>query len=520
MRFVLALDQGTTSSRAILFNKSGQIKSVAQKEFEQIYPNPGWVEHDPNEIWSTQIGTASEALGRAGVSASDVAAVGITNQRETTIVWDRETGEPIHNAIVWQDRRTSNICDRLKDQGHLDLFQEKTGLILDAYFSGTKIKWLLDHVDGARKRAENGELAFGTVDSWLVWNLTGGNRHVTDATNASRTLLYNIHEGEWDDELLDILDVPRSMLPDVEDSSAVYGETEVDAFGTSVPIGGIAGDQQAALFGQMCTSPGLGKNTYGTGAFMVQNTGQEAVKSENNLLTTIGYQLDGITYYALEGSIFVAGAVVQWLRDELQIIRNSPEVEKLARKVDDNGGAYFVPAFTGLGAPHWDQYARGTIVGLTRGVNRNHLARAAIESMAYQVADVIDAMEADSGIETRELRADGGAAANDLLLQFQSDILDIPVIRPKTLETTALGAAYLAGLAVGFWESQAEIRDQWELDKRFTPSMSQDRVETLRTGWSKAVERARAWESPDDSESSETTAGENGTTEETASSPS
>ncbi|PSQ97248.1 MAG: glycerol kinase [Bacteroidetes bacterium SW_9_63_38] len=520
MRFVLALDQGTTSSRAILFDKSGQIQSVAQKEFEQIYPNPGWVEHNPDEIWSTQIGTASEALGRAGVSASDVAAVGITNQRETTIIWDRETGEPIHNAIVWQDRRTSGICDRLKDQGHLDLFQEKTGLILDAYFSGTKIKWLLDNVDGARKRAENGELAFGTVDSWLVWNLTGGSRHVTDATNASRTLLYNIHEGEWDDELLDILDVPRPLLPEVEDSSAVYGETKVDAFGTSVPIGGIAGDQQAALFGQMCTSPGLGKNTYGTGAFMVQNTGQEAVTSENNLLTTIGYQLDDTTYYALEGSIFVAGAVVQWLRDELQIIRDAPEVEKLARKVDDNGGAYFVPAFTGLGAPHWDQYARGTIVGLTRGVNRNHLARAAIEGMAYQVADVIDAMEADSGIKTRELRADGGAAANDLLLQFQSDILDVPVIRPETLETTALGAAYLAGLAVGFWESQSEIKDQWELDKRFTPSMSPDRVETLRTGWSKAVERARAWEFPDDSESSQTTAGENGTTEETAASPS
>jgi glycerol kinase len=501
MRFVLALDQGTTSSRSILFDRNGQVQAVAQKEFEQIYPNPGWVEHDPNEIWSTQMGTASEVLSRAGVGASELAAVGITNQRETTIVWDRETGEPIHNAIVWQDRRTSSICDRLKDRNLLDTFQDKTGLILDAYFSGTKIKWLLDNVEGARARAENGELAFGTVDSWLVWNMTGGEKHVTDATNASRTLLYNIHEGTWDEELLSILDVPRAMLPEVEDSSTVYGQTQVDAFGTSVPISGIAGDQQAALFGQMCTSPGLGKNTYGTGAFMVQNTGQEAVRSDNNLLTTIAYQINDTTYYALEGSIFVAGAVVQWLRDELQIIRNAPEVEELARQVDDNGGAYFVPAFTGLGAPHWDQYARGTIVGLTRGVNRNHIARAAIESMAYQVADVIDAMEADSDIETRELRADGGAAANDLLLQFQSDILDVPVIRPQTLETTALGAAYLAGLAVGFWESQSEIKDQWELDQRFTPSMSADRVEALRAGWSNAVDRARAWESPDASES-------------------
>ncbi len=508
MTHILALDQGTTSSRAILFDRNGQVESVAQKEFEQIYPKPGWVEHDANEIWSTQMGTASEALSRAGITASDLAAVGITNQRETTIVWDRSTGEPIHNAIVWQDRRTSGLCDRLKDQGYLDLFQKKTGLILDAYFSGTKIKWILDHVDGARQRAENGELAFGTVDSWLVWRMTGGEKHITDATNASRTLLYNIHEGEWDEELLSILNVPRSMLPSVEDSSTVYGHTSVDTFGSAVPISGIAGDQQAALFGQMCTTPGLGKNTYGTGAFMVQNTGQEAVTSENNLLTTIAYQLDGTTYYALEGSIFVAGAVVQWLRDELQIIRNSSEVEELARQVDDNGGVYFVPAFTGLGAPHWDQYARGTIAGLTRGANQGHLARAALESMAYQVADVIDAMEADSGIETKELRADGGAAANDLLLQFQSDILDVPVIRPEILETTALGAAYLAGLAVGFWESRDEIQNQWKLDKKFDPSMSADRVDELRSGWSKAVERARAWEDPDDSESGAATNGE------------
>ncbi len=500
MQHILALDQGTTSSRAILFDRKGQIQSVAQKEFEQIYPEPGWVEHNPNEIWSTQMGTASEALSRAGLTASDLAALGITNQRETTIVWDRSTGEPVYNAIVWQDRRTSGLCDRLKDRGLLDLFQEKTGLILDAYFSGTKIKWILDHVEGARKRAENGELAFGTVDSWLVWRMTGGEKHITDATNASRTLLYNIHEGRWDEELLSILDVPRAMLPSVEDSSTVYGKTEVDTFGSAVPISGIAGDQQAALFGQMCTSPGLGKNTYGTGAFMVQNTGQEAVTSENNLLTTIAYQLDGTPTYALEGSIFVAGAVVQWLRDELQIIRDSSQVEKLARQVEDNGGVYFVPAFTGLGAPHWDQYARGTIAGLTRGANQGHIARAAIESMAYQVADVIDAMEADSGIETKELRADGGAAANDLLLQFQADILDVPVIRPKILETTALGAAYLAGLAVHFWDDQDEIRDQWELDEKFTPSMSSARAAELRKGWSKAVDRARAWESPDSSE--------------------
>ncbi|MCS3636140.1 glycerol kinase GlpK [Salinibacter ruber] len=500
MQYILALDQGTTSSRSILFDTQGQVQAVAQKEFEQHYPQPGWVEHDANEIWSTQMGTASEAMSRANVEAEDLAAIGITNQRETTVVWDRATGTPIHNAIVWQDRRTSGLCDRLKDRGHLDLIQEKTGLIIDAYFSGTKIKWLLDNVDGARERAENGELAFGTVDSWLVWRMTNGKRHVTDATNASRTLLYNIHEGAWDPELLDILDIPSSMLPDVRDSSEVYGTTQGGPFDEEVPIAGIAGDQQAALFGQMCTTPGLGKNTYGTGAFLLQNTGETAVTSEHNLLTTIAYQIDGTTYYALEGSIFVAGAVVQWLRDELKMIREAAEVERLARTVDDNGGVYFVPAFTGLGAPYWDQYARGTISGLTRGANRGHLARAAIESMAYQVADVIDAMEADSGIETTELGADGGAAANDLLLQFQSDILDIPVVRPKILETTALGAAYLAGLAVGYWDSQSEIQDQWELDQMFTPSMPKDRVETLRTGWSKALDRARAWESPDSSE--------------------
>ncbi len=516
MQYILALDQGTTSSRSILFNRGGQIETVAQKEFEQIYPEPGWVEHDATEIWSTQMGTASEALSKADVDAEDLAAIGITNQRETTIVWDRETDEPIHNAIVWQDRRTSGICDRLKDRGYLEAIQEKTGLIIDAYFSGTKLHWLLEHVDGARERAERGELAFGTVDSWLVWRMTNGERHVTDATNASRTMLYNIHDGTWDEELLDLLDIPPSLLPEVRDNSEVYGRTQKGPFNAEVPIAGMAGDQQAALFGQMCTTPGLGKNTYGTGAFMLQNTGERAVTSDHNLLTTIGYQIDGTTHYALEGSIFVAGAVVQWLRDELQIIRNSAEVEEMARSVDDNGGVYFVPAFTGLGAPHWDQYARGTIAGLTRGANKGHLARAAIESMAYQVADVIDAMEADSGIETTELRADGGAAANDLLLQFQSDILDIPVVRPQILETTALGAAYLAGLAVDFWTSQAEIQDQWELDQMFTPSMSSDRIEELRAGWSKALNRAQAWEDTEESAPEESAVEEESTSKEAA----
>ncbi|NBB75710.1 MAG: glycerol kinase GlpK [Bacteroidetes bacterium] len=497
MKYVLALDQGTTSSRAILFNYEGQIQAVAQKEFEQIFPQPGRVEHDPNEIWSSQISVAAEALSRAGIGSNDVAAIGITNQRETTIVWDRTTGKPVYNAIVWQDRRTSSICDRLKDAGHLDLFQKKTGLIIDAYFSGTKIKWILDHVDGAREKAQRGDLAFGTVDSWLVWKLTQGERHITDATNASRTLLYNIREGRWDDELLDILDIPRSMLPEVRSCSEVYGKTDSDAFPAAIPIAGIAGDQQAALFGQMCTEPGMGKNTYGTGAFMVQHTGTEAVQSENNLLTTIAYEIDGTTYYALEGSIFIAGAVVQWLRDGLEIIRSSSEVEALARSVDDNGGVYIVPAFAGLGAPHWDQYARGVMAGITRGVTKGHIARAALEGIAYQVADVIDAMEADSGIETKELRADGGAAANELLLQFQSDILGIPVVRPETLETTALGAAYLAGLAVGYWDDQEEIRTQWKIDRTFTPSMDPEQVDTLRTGWDKALERSKAWVEPD-----------------------
>jgi glycerol kinase len=496
MEYVLSLDQGTTSSRALLFDHQGRIKATAQKEFEQIYPNPGWVEHDPNEIWSTQMGTASEVLSRAGVSPRSVVSIGITNQRETTVVWDRETGAPIHNAIVWQDRRTSGLCDELREQGHADSIRRKTGLIVDSYFSGTKIKWILDRVDGARERARQGELAFGTVDSWLVWKLTRGTRHVTDATNASRTMLYNIHEGRWDDDLLELLDVPRPMLPTVHDSSTVYGETHEDALGRPIPISGIAGDQQAALFGQMCTSPGYGKNTYGTGAFMLQNTGPEAVTSDHRLLTTIAYQLDGTPTYALEGSIFIAGAVVQWLRDGLKLIRDAKEVEELARSVDDNGGVYLVPAFVGLGAPHWDQYARGVLAGITRGVNRGHVARAALEGIAYQVADVLDAMEADSGIETTELRADGGAAANNLLLQFQADILGVPVARPKTLETTALGAAYLAGLAVEFWEDMDEIRTQWRLDRSFSPGMDEARVAELRAGWDKALNRAKGWEEP------------------------
>ena len=503
MDYVLALDQGTTTSRSILFDRRGQVQAVAQKAYEQIYPQPGWIEHDPAEIWSSQVSTVSEALGRVDVEPEALAAVGITNQRETTVVWDRATGQPIHNAIVWQDRRTSGICDTLKDEGHADLIQRKTGLIIDAYFSGTKLKWILDHVDGARERAEAGELAFGTVDSWLVWRLTGGERHITDATNASRTMMYDIHAGAWDDALLDLLDVPRAVLPDVRASSEVYGHTRAAPFDHPVPIAGIAGDQQAALFGQMCTSPGLGKNTYGTGAFMLQNTGTEAISSDRNLLTTVAYEVDGTTHYALEGSIFVAGAVVQWLRDELGIIDDAAEAEALARSVDDNGGVYFVPAFTGLGAPHWDQYARGMLAGLTRGANKGHVARAALESMAYQVADVIDAIEADSGIKTTELRADGGAAANDLLLQFQADLLGAPVVRPQILETTALGAAYLAGLAVGFWESQAEIQDQWQRDRTFFPSMSPERVATLRDGWSKAVERSRAWATPSESAPSE-----------------
>jgi glycerol kinase len=497
MTCILALDQGTTSSRAIVFDRAGRIRAVAQKEFEQIFPRPGWVEHDPNEIWSSQAGVAAEAVTRARVTPADIAAIGITNQRETAIVWNRRTGEPIHNAIVWQDRRTAALCDRLRQEGFEPVIRRKTGLLLDSYFSGTKVRWILDHVEGARDLAKRGELCFGTVDSWLVWKMTGGALHITDATNASRTLLYDIHTGEWDDELLDILGVPRSMLPEVRSSSEVYGATAGNIFAREIPIAGIAGDQQAALFGQRCTERGMSKNTYGTGSFMLLNTGTEAVESEHNLVSTVAWKIGDRTEYALEGSVFITGAVVQWLRDGLQIIRSSADVEALAASVEDSGGVYLVPAFAGLGAPHWDPYARGTMVGITRGTGMGHIARAALEGIAYQVADVLEAMRADSGIEIRELRVDGGAAANDLLLQFQADILGVPVVRPKVFETTALGAAYLAGLAVGFWSDQAEISEQWQQDRVFAPAMERDRVDRLRDGWSRALERSRGWESPE-----------------------
>lgn len=494
MKHILALDQGTTSSRAIVFDHDGGIVAVAQKEFEQIFPRPGWVEHDPDEIWSSQIGVASEAISRAGLTPRELTAIGIANQRETTVVWERASGRPIHNAIVWQDRRTAGFCDQLREEGHESTFRDKTGLVLDSYFSGTKVNWILENVDGARARAEAGELCFGTIDSWLVWKLTDGGLHITDATNASRTLMCDIHSGDWDDELLGLLDVPRSMLPEVRSSSEVYGETSVELFSHPIPIAGIAGDQQAALFGQQCTEPGMVKNTYGTGCFMLLNTGTEAVPSKNNLLTTVAWRIDGKTEYALEGSVFVAGAVVQWLRDGLHLIRNAPEVEALSRTVDDNGGVYMVPAFAGLGAPHWDPYARGMIVGITRGTTAGHFARAALESIAYQVADVLEAMEADSGIEIKELRVDGGAAQNDFLLQFQSDVLQALTVRPEILETTALGAAYLAGLAVGFWTDQAEVAQQWKANRRFAPEMASEAVDVLRSDWRRALERSKGWE--------------------------
>ena len=492
MKFILALDQGTTSSRAIVFDHSGSIVSVAQKEFPQLFPQPGWVEHDPRDIWSSQAGVAAEALTKANASSRDVAAIGITNQRETALVWDRDTGEPICNAIVWQDRRTAAICDRLKARKLDRMIRRKTGLVVDAYFSATKLQWLLQNVKGARARAKAGQLAFGTVDTWLVWNLTRGRVHVTDASNASRTMLFDITKGDWDDELLKLFGVPRSMLPDVRSSSEVYGETNL--LGTPVPIAGIAGDQQAALFGQACTKPGMAKNTYGTGCFMLMNTGTKRIASKNNLLTTVAWRIGDRTEYALEGSIFIAGAVVQWLRDGLQFFRSAPEIEGLAGSVADTGGVYLVPAFAGLGAPHWDQYARGTIVGLTRGTTRAHIARAALESIALQTMDVLAAMQADAGIKLRELRVDGGASANDLLMQLQADLLGVPVVRPKVAETTALGAAYLAGLAVGFWKSQADIARQWQVDKRFAPAMKAPARKKIAAGWERALERAKAWE--------------------------
>ncbi len=494
-KYILALDQGTTSSRAIVFDKKGSIISTAQKEFKQHYPKAGWVEHDGKEIWSTQAGVAAEAITSAGLSGENIAALGITNQRETTLIWDRKTGKPVYNAIVWQDRRTSDYCDSLKEQGLAEKFREKTGLILDSYFSGTKIRWILENVDGVRERAEKGELAFGTMDTWLIWNFTQGEKHITDVTNASRTMIFNIHDLEWDKELLEILDIPESLLPEVRQSSEVYGKTKTTMFASEVPIAGIAGDQQAALFGQRCIKPGMVKNTYGTGCFMVMNTGEKTIESENNLLTTIAWQVDGKVSYALEGSIFIAGAVVQWLRDEMGLIRKSADIEKLASSVNDNDGVYLVPAFAGLGAPHWDQHARGTMVGLTRGSSAGHIARAALEGIAYQALDVLKSMEADSGIEIKELRVDGGATANNLLMQFQSNILLAPVIRPKVLETTALGAAYLAGLAVGYWKDHEEINEQWQEDKRFEPEMERKDAEKLVDGWNRALKAAKAWSS-------------------------
>ncbi len=492
--YILAIDQGTTSSRAIVFDHDGAIVSSSQREFTQHFPKPGWVEHDPDEIWGTTLAVMADAMGRKNINPPQIAAIGITNQRETTVVWDAETGEPIHNAIVWQDRRTASICDDLKDQGLEEKIKNKTGLVVDAYFSGTKIKWLLDNVDGARARAEKGELRFGTIDSWLIWKLTGGKTHVTDYTNASRTMVYNIFDLEWDQEMLDILEIPESMLPEVKQSSEVYAETvDYHFFGQNVPIAGIAGDQQAATFGQVCYEKGMAKNTYGTGCFMLMNTGEKAVKSENGLLTTIAYGVDGKVNYALEGSIFIAGAAIQWLRDEMELIDSAPESEEHARKVEDTGGVYVVPAFAGLGAPYWDMYARGTIVGLTRGTSKEHIIRATLESIAYQSRDVLEAMEADSGIELKKMRVDGGAAVNDFLMQFQADILGSEVERPEINETTALGAAYLAGLAVGFWENKEELIKKWKQDKDFKSEMSADRRKKLYDGWKKAVGRSKDW---------------------------
>lgn len=486
--YILSLDQGTTSSRAILFNQEGQIVSIAQKEFTQIFPTPGWVEHDALEIWSTQIGVASEVISKQSIQEDSIKAIGITNQRETTILWNNKTGIPIYNAIVWQDRRTADYCDELKLAGKQALIQEKTGLIIDAYFSASKIKWLLDHVEGARALAENGDLCFGTVDSWLVWKLTNGKVHVTDATNASRTMLYNIHSLDWDTELLDLFDIPASILPAVKSSSEIYGSTNLLVPNQEIPIAGIAGDQQAALFGQICTKPGMVKNTYGTGCFMLMHTGEKAVRSQNNLLTTIALQINGKTFYALEGSVFIGGAVVQWLRDGLKIIRNSDEIESLAASVPDTDGVYMVPAFAGLGAPYWNQHAKGTIVGITRGTSSAHIARAALESIAYQTYDVLKAMEADAHIPILELRVDGGATKNNLLMQFQSDLLNTKVIRPTMIETTALGAAYLAGLAIGFWKDEATLSTKWVVDQIFEPLKDQEKIQKEIKGWQKAIQ--------------------------------
>jgi len=485
--YILALDQGTTSSRAIIFNKVGEIISVAQKEFKQYFPHSGWVEHDPNEIWSTQIGVAAEAITKAGLSVHQIAAIGITNQRETTVIWDRNTGQPLYNAIVWQDRRTAAYCDQLKEEGKSELIQQKTGLIIDAYFSATKAKWILDHIEGAREKAVKGELCFGTIDTWLLWKLTNGKVHATDVTNASRTMLCNIQTLQWDGELQDIFDIPGNMLPQIRSSCEVYGHTQNVLTATNIPISGIAGDQQAALFGQMCIHPGMVKNTYGTGCFMLMNTGEKAVISKNQLLTTVAWKIGNITHYALEGSVFIAGAVVQWLRDELRIIRSSSEIETIAKEVTDTDGVYIVPAFAGLGAPYWNQHARGTITGISRGTSRAHIARAALESIAYQTVDVLKAMEADAGIGIQELRVDGGATVNNFLMQFQSDVLNCKVIRPAITETTALGAAYLAGLAIGYWENIDAIKNQWSVEQSFEPTLDEKTREQLYNGWKKAV---------------------------------
>ncbi|MHC6179258.1 glycerol kinase GlpK [Clostridium sp. JNZ X4-2] len=492
-KYIMALDQGTTSSRCILFNKQGLPVSVAQKEFKQIYPENGWVEHDPTEIWATQFGVATEALLRENIKAEDIEAIGITNQRETTVVWDKRTGLPIYNAIVWQCRRTAGMCDEIRAKGLDKMIKEKTGLILDAYFSATKIKWILDNVPGARKEADKGNLAFGNVDTWLIWNLTKGKVHVTDYTNASRTMLFNIHELKWDKDLLDMLNIPESMLPEVKPSSCVYGETDKSLFGVNIPIAGDAGDQQAALFGQTCFQPGTAKNTYGTGCFLLMNTGEKAVESKNGLLTTIAVGIDGKVEYALEGSIFVGGAAIQWIRDELRMIKTAPESERYCLDVDDTGGVYLVPAFVGLGAPYWDAYARGTMVGITRGTKKEHFIRATVESLAYQTYDVLKAMEEDSGIALKALKVDGGACANNFLMKFQSDILNVQVDRPEVIETTALGAAYLAGIAVGYWSDRQEVAKNWAISRTFQPDMPEEKRTELLDGWHEAVNRSMGW---------------------------
>jgi len=490
-KYVLTIDAGTTSERAILFNKKGEILNIAQKELKQFYPKSGWVEHDADEIWETQKFTIDSVLQKSGIDISELAVIGITNQRETTVIWDRETGKTLYKAIVWQDRRTSEYCDKLKSDGHLEIIQDKTGLLIDSYFSATKIRWILDHVEGAQKSAENGKLAFGTIDSWLLWKLTKGKIHATDVTNASRTMLFNIHELDWDDDLLNLFNIPKSMLPEVKQSSDYYGDTDPEIFSKSIPIGGIAGDQQSALFGQMCVNPGMVKNTYGTGCFLIMNTGSKAIKSKNNLLTTIAWKINNEVSYALEGSIFIGGAIVQWLRDNVDFIDSAQEVEALAESVEDNGGVYFVPGFVGLGAPHWDQFSTGLIIGLTRGTKKGHIARAALEALALQSMEVVETMSLDSNIKIKELRVDGGASANDLLMQIQSDIAELKVVRPKIIETTAQGVAFMAGLNVGYWESIEEIQSLWTVEKKFIPVKMN--LHSIKKNWQKAVQRAKNW---------------------------